>query len=234
VSGGYRPGSPPTDLAFLIERLAKIDGRLDTLERPSGEQLAQIVEELTAWVTDIQSQLDDYLANDAYTKAQVDALVASPGNISPGMINAGGVATLNPGIVSSDVKTRVLSVSYDSVYIDGFNRMGLSPSARRFKQDETDHDFDPSIVDAMQGKRFRLIAAVEAYGDEAPYELGYIADDLEKIGLGDFVRRDGEGEIAGLAYERIVIVAVDAIKALRREHAELADRIAQLETKTSG
>lgn len=217
MSGGYGNGQPPTDLAFLIDHLDKIDARLDTLERPSGEQLAQVVAELSALVNDIQAQLDDYIANGTYNKAQIDDLIANP----PGNVTTTGRGTFDGGVTSADVKARTLSVGYDSVYIDANNIMGKSPSARRLKQDEADYSHDPVVVDQMQGKTFRLIAAVDELGDDAPVEFGYIADDLAEIGLDMFVRYDPDGQISGLAYERIITVAIDAIKDLRTRVATL-------------
>lgn len=60
------------------------------LERPSGEQLARNVEELQSLVSGLEARIDDDIANDAYTKAQVDAKIASPGNIAPGNVMASG------------------------------------------------------------------------------------------------------------------------------------------------
>lgn len=221
MSGGYRTGQPPTELADLIDELDSINGRLDTLERPSGEQLAQVVAELTEWVTNIQAQLDDYLANDAYTKAQVDALVASPGAIAPTSVTSAGIGQFDGGVISADVKARTLSVGYDSVYIDANNRMGKSPSARRFKQDIGPAALDVALIDSLEPVRFRLVGAVEVLGDAAPVEVGFVAEQLDDIGLGQFVTRDDDGTPHGVAYERLTVPLVAAVQALTARVAAL-------------
>lgn len=119
-------------------------------------------------------------------------------------------------------------MGYDSVYIDVNSVMGKSPSALRFKQDLEEFTFDPTIVDRMQGYTFRLIGAVEALGADAPVEHGYIADYLDEIGLSMFVRRDEDGQFSGLAYERLVLVAIDALKDTRARLADLEARVQAL------
>lgn len=186
-------------------RLDEVRGRLDQLERPTGTSVGSLVAQVQMAVANLATAVTTYLAS----------------GFTTGSMHATGRVTADGGVTSADVKSRTLSVGYDSVYIDANNIMGKSPSARRFKQDIEDHEFSADVVDLMQGKSFRLIAAVEALGDDAPREVGYIADELEAIGLEEFVRYDEDGQISGLAYERIVVVAIDSLKDARREIAAI-------------
>lgn len=205
MAGGYEVQGPG-DLAPLFEALAALRAEVKEIGRPDGPQIAQALATLTALVDGILTQ-----ANGIFS-----------GFVTAGTtISSVGRGTFDGGVTSADVKSRTLSVGYDSVYIDANNIMGKAPSARRFKQDIAVHNFDPSVVDQMQGHTFRIIAAVEQLGDDAPVEVGYIADELAELGLETFVRYDPDGQISGLAYERIVIVAIDALKDARREIAEI-------------
>jgi hypothetical protein len=132
-------------------------------------------------------------------------------------IHSTGRGTFDGGVTSADVKSRTLSVGYDSVYIDANNIMGKSPSALRFKQDVQPYTYDPTIVDRMQGYTFRLIEAVNILGDQAEIEHGYISDYLADIGLGDFARVDADGRFSGIAYERMIVPVADSLKATRAE-----------------
>lgn len=116
MSNGFRNGRPPSDLAGLIIELEQISERLDTLERPSGEQLAQVVAELTLLVNDIQNQLDIYNAS-RYTNAQINSLVASPGNISPGSVDGSGNLTMAGEVRLPNVPVTILSSAYFATYL---------------------------------------------------------------------------------------------------------------------
>lgn len=196
---------PNFPLQQFQARLDKINSRLDGLERPTGTSIGSLVAQVQQAIVNIGAAVTAFLS----------------AGFTTGTMHATGRVTADGGVTSADVKSRTLSVSYDAVYIDINNIMGKSPSARRFKQDITDHEFSADVIDQMQGHEFRLIAAVEALGDEAPFEIGYIADELESIGLEAFVRYDSDGQVSGLAYERIVIVAIDALKQARADIAEI-------------
>lgn len=234
MSGGYRTGQPPTDLAGLLSELDDIRRRLDTLERPSGEQLAQVVEELQAWVADIQAQLDDYLANDAYTKAQVDNLVANPGNINPASINGSGNLTMAGEVRLPNVPVTILSTAYFATYgstNDG-GRIGHVPSSRKYKRDEKPVELDIDAVLALRLKSFRYIAAVEELGDEADVEVGLMAEDVAELGLGWLVYRDVDGNVSGIRYERLALALLPIVQAQAIMLDTFDARIAALEASS--
>lgn len=204
MGNGY-PIVQPNELADLRALIQSAFTKIRELERPTGTQTYGAVAKVKEAIASIGTLVDAYLAT----------------GFTTGTIHATGRVTADGGVTSADVKARTLSVGYDSVYIDVNNIMGKAPSARRLKQDFENYNFDPSVVDRMQGRTFRIIAAVEEMGDDAPVEVGWIADDLAELGLTMFVRYDPDGQISGLAYERIVMVAIDALKDARREIAGL-------------
>lgn len=73
MSGERRHGRPPTELAFLLEELAKTNRRLDTLERPTGTQIAQSVQKITA--TDIGRARADGFALASFSAVQFNIAV---------------------------------------------------------------------------------------------------------------------------------------------------------------
>lgn len=93
--GNSRRGAIPSELSWLIDELASFDERLDTLEAPSGENLANAVAKLTDIVTNLQTYLDDYIANDlpGIVTAEVAAQLAAAfaGNVTiGGELHVGG------------------------------------------------------------------------------------------------------------------------------------------------
>lgn len=226
---GQNPGSPgfalPRDEAEQVRRARDIEREIE--EMLADGTLRALIDSLPASIAAIIA-----------TAVNTITLGVSGNATVGGTLGVTGRSTLTGGVTSADVKSRTLSVSYDAVYIDVNNIMGKSPSALRFKQDLEKYNFDPNIVDLMQGFTFRLIGAVEALGEAAPREHGYIADYLDAVGLGMFVRRDEDGQFSGLAYERLVMVAIDSLKdarriirAQQREIAEMKADIAAIKGK---
>lgn len=176
-------------------------------------------------IKDIERALQEMFA-DGTLRALIDSLpVTVAATLAAGIttttVNASGRVTATGGVTSADVKSRVLSVAYDAVYIDTNNIMGKSPSALRFKQDLEEFTFDPELVDKLQGYTFRLRGAVEVLGDDAPREHGYIADYVHRDGMEMFARFSADGEFSGLAYERMIVLAIDALKDARSQLREL-------------
>lgn len=206
-------GQTTTDrdsLQPLLDRLDKQDEQIRILQRPTGTSLAGLLAQVQAAIVGIGAAVTAFLA----------------GGFTTGNMTATGRVTANGGLTSADVKSRTLSFGYDAVYIgDGGAILGKSPSALRFKQDLEPFTFDPGLVDGMQGYTFRLIGAVEAMGDDAPREHGYIADYLDEVGLGAFARHDEDGQFSGLAYERLVLVAIDSLKDARARIKILEERL---------
>jgi hypothetical protein len=214
---GYRPGKPPTDLAGLITELEEIDRRLSTLERPSGEQLARVVEELTAWVADIQSQLDDYLANDAYTKAQVDARITNPALV--GNVSTAASARFDGGLFSTDTYNRLLTYggSYRAAWVHIDGSLGYVPSSRKFKTDIVPASFTVDEVLALQAFFFRYVSPVP-FDQAAQREmLGLLAEDTHAAGFEWLVDYDENGEPFGIRGDVLAIVLLEGFRSLVAE-----------------
>ncbi|MCK48143.1 hypothetical protein DPM36_14350, partial [Listeria monocytogenes] len=65
------------------------------------------------------------------------------------------------------------------------------------------------------------------------YEYGFIAEDLEEIGLSEFViykyNDDGSKEIEGIQYERLTVPLLEIAKNQQKELENLNERIEKIE-----
>lgn len=103
-----RRGPIPDDLGWLIDTIDDYADRLRTLEAPSGEALSNTVATLKTLVSNIQAQLDAYIAG-RYTNAQIDALIdakvsAAIAAVLAGTVTIGGGLTVTGGVsVGNDI-----------------------------------------------------------------------------------------------------------------------------------
>lgn len=244
MSGGYRTGQPPTDLAGLIAELDTIDARLDSLERPTGEASYQTVAKLSALVSNIQAQLDAYNAA-RYTNAQINSLVASPGNIAPGNVAASGNITAAGGVNASgdvnvggalraqSVYSTTLASAYRAVWstsVDG--QLGYVPSSERFKRDIATLVENADVLLKLNVVTFRYIAAVEELGKDADIEVGLIAERVDELGLWWLVDYEEDGVTPfGIRYERVGLAALLVAQYVAAQHADIALRVEALEAR---
>lgn len=243
MSGGYGTGEPPTELAFLIAHLDQIDRRLDVLERPSGEQLAQAVKELTALVDDIQTQLDNYIATGTYNKAQIDNLIANPptsmsvtGNIgATGLVTGTGGGSFPAGVRSTGAYSTNLSGggAYVAAWIHVDGRFGYVPSSRRFKT-----NFEPIVLTIervleLQGFYFQYLAAAPYSQEAQRVMMGLLAEDTHDAGFTWLVDYDEEGKPYGIRGDMLAVVVLEGMRDFYGRFVELAARVDILEGKPS-
>lgn len=222
------PRTPRSDIERLNDELRQLRDKVNDLAAPSGTMAYQTVDKLKVLVEDIQQQLDDYIANDAYTKAQVDAKVASPGNINPGNVSASGhvsapTARFDSGLSSVDVYNRVVSgAGYRATWTAVTGEIGYVPSSRRFKTDIEPHPFTLEQALALQTVVYRYHARIPFAPDSTPVELGLIAEEVHDLGLTWLVDYDEEGKPFGVRYDLVSLVVLEGMR-------ELAGRVTRLE-----
>ena len=125
-----------------------------------------------------------------------------------------------------------VTAGYVAAYINNDGRVGKSPSARRFKKDIHDHGYSVADLLAIRLRTYRLRASVFGDGwEEAPVEVGVIAEELIEAGLSEFVHFDADGEPDTVHYERLALVAIGALQDMAATVATLAARIDALEQK---
>ncbi|KJL49146.1 hypothetical protein RS84_00258 [Microbacterium hydrocarbonoxydans] len=228
--------APGGDLGELIRELQSLKKKVGELESPSGTQRYQSVSKLSALIDDIQAQLDDYIANQAYTKSQVDNRIANP----PAGVNATGNVSAT-GDVSAGSALR--GVNLYATAAPGFNitgtrvaawlesatgRLGTASSSRRYKQDWSIADVDPDAVMGVMSWIFRYIEQVEELGDDAAWEYGFFAEDLHDAGLYPWViYREINGKVVpdGVNYPMFVVAQQVALRHLDARTRSQQDQI---------
>lgn len=120
--------------------------------------------------------------------------------------------------------------SYVAMFRNGDGRVGISPSARRFKKDIRAHAYTLDQLAAIRVVDYRLKAEIFGSAD-APVDVGVIAEDLIDAGLEEFVAFDAVGEPLSVHYERLALVAIGALQELVHGVELLTQRIDALEGK---
>lgn len=119
------------------------------------------------------------------------------------------------------VQGSAVTSNYVAMYRNGDGRVGISPSALRFKKFITDHPYTLAEACAIRPVNYHLKA--EVYGSaDAPEEIGVIAEELIEAGLGEFVAYDNDGAPLSVHYERLALVALGALR-------EVSQRLTALE-----
>lgn len=131
-------------------------------------------------------------------------------------------------VVMPGVRSYTVATDYASVYAEGSGRMGITPSAERFKQDIVPCVYTLEQLMLIQVVTYRLKVAVESNPD-ATGEVGVIAEQLIAAGLGEFVIYNAAGQTQSVAYERLVLVTIGAMQDMAGRLADLDTRLATLE-----
>ena len=107
--------------------------------------------------------------------------------------------------------------------------VGYTTSSRQFKQDIADLSIDVHSVLSIVPKQFKYNVDVERLGSAAEMAYGFIAEDLDELGLTPFVDYDESGNVFGIDYSKYVV----ALQAVARHQASqiqlLSDRLDALE-----
>lgn len=106
----------------------------------------------------------------------------------------------------------------------------VSVSSRRYKQDIEDTEVDVDAVLALTPRRFRMKADVEELGDDAPWQVGFIAEEAAELGLEQWVTRNSDdGEVEAFDYATYTVALQAAVRSLNAANQSLSERVAALE-----
>lgn len=107
-------------------------------------------------------------------------------------------------------------------FIDPSNgRIWRSTSSLRYKQDVEDVEVDAAVVLKMQGRTWRDKLEVEKDPETETRHVGFIAEELHDLGLGQFVVYDEAGDPEAISYDRLSVALLAVVKDQERRIAAL-------------
>jgi FtsZ-binding cell division protein ZapB len=107
-------------------------------------------------------------------------------------------------------------------------QVGADNSSRRFKENIETLNEDWSLI---------LKARPVSYtrkSNPSLHEIGYIAEEMDSIGLKRLVEHDGNGVIDGFDYERMILYVTEVVKIQHADIKNLQAEVAQLKAENSG
>src|SRR6478735_162897 len=159
------------------------------------------------------------ITSPSYTSYSVRATL----QLTPGNLSGDQMATFagDCGLTARGPYSTPLASTRDLV----LNSSGLieyPSSSIRYKTDVRTETYDDYDILALRPVVYKAIADVEEFGDEAPDQAGFIAEEMADDPNWDlFVQRDPDGTIQTIDYKRLVVPAIAKIQDLTRRLAEL-------------
>ena len=145
-------------------------------------------------------------------------------------VNAVGSVFLN-GAAGTKIQHSTTGASANCFIDPSDNRIWRSTSSRRYKQDIEDAEVDPAAVLDMQPRTWRDKAEVEADPDTERRYVGFIAEELHDLGLGQFVVYDDDGLPEAISYDRLTAAVIPVLKDLNERVSRLEQRAADAEER---
>lgn len=220
MAGGYV--APSGDgLAVWAESLRALSERLSELELPTGTSVNSLVAQVQEAIADIGTTVEAWLDANAYTSAEIDAKVASPGAIAPTTVTASGSVTSGGNVSIGGQLNCLDAYGFDITYTrrtawwgnDG--RAGYASSSRTKKTNIIPAEFDVAALLSVQDYSFFYRAEIARRtqmridGTDLDYrpkrEFGLMAQDLDAAGFGAFVYHDAEGNPEGIEYSMLTV-----------------------------
>jgi hypothetical protein len=190
---------------------------------------------------DIQALSDDRLW--LFADGNLDG--EANGNIS---LLADGTAALG-GATGTFLQPASGGVSANVHMDTATGRIRYVVSSERYKTDIQNLDVDPAAVLLLQPRSWLPLPPVQQcpdwlhalHGDdecrsgepgdqvEGPRHVGFIAEELDGLGLGAFVSRDADGLPDGIHYDRLTAAVIPVLQTQQQQIAALAERLDALE-----
>lgn len=134
--------------------------------------------------------------------------------------------------VAGDIFASLPTGSGSTVQVNSGNQFVKSSSSLRYKEQIKHMDIDYDLLSSMSVKTFKFKSEVQSYGEEAATIYGFIAEEVDEIGLTDFViyeeledgsiRPDGiRSDSISAATYRLVQMQGKKIKTLEQKVTEL-------------
>lgn len=220
----------PDDESFggMKRERAETNRHVKDLERTDGAQIIGVWERIKALVAGIDGTVQAAISLYSYTRAQIESL-SWLGILQPGK---GGTGTTNAAnnIFTSGGPWNVI---YGKT---ATGELGHAPSLRELKQDIRSAFFGEGALDPLSLLDFPVLTYrfkddVSDRGDDAIPQYGLIAEDLEDAGFEPLLIRDADGNLFGIAYDRIWMMHHEILRAQQARIDMLEQRIAALEER---
>ena len=234
-----RRGPLPSELGWLNDMLDDYAERLRKLEAPSGEALSNTVATLQGLVTDIQAQLDAYMAG-KYTNSQIDAKDAAVAAQIQPAINAtlGGTVTIGGALLVPNAYNTDITWTRRTGWWGNDGRAGFASSAVEKKTAITPADIDAdAVLDALKVREFYYRGAIrrrtalrinEGIDYVPERERGLLAHEVDEV-LPWLVYHDDEGHAEGVEYAMLSVALLAVAQQEREARRALEARVAKLE-----
>ena len=215
----------------LVSTLNEYGRRLRELERPSGSQLAQTIQQVldvSQKVFDISENIDQTVTasinRNSYDRATIDQKCNA--------WNWGVLSQGRGGTNTTNAYANLFSVgSWRAVWALSDGTLGTAQSSRKVKQDFIKPDITLEQMRAVDWTLYRYIDDVNQRGDSANVHLGMVAEDLDDNGLGQFVEYNDDYEPCGINYPMLGVWAIHEAHLAHDRIDELESRLKALEGK---
>jgi hypothetical protein len=138
-------------------------------------------------------------------------------------VTSGGQIQLNSGISQTFIAHTTTSNAANA-YLQTSGLLQRSTSSLRYKQDVEDAVIDPAAVLQLQPRTWRDKLEVQRDPDVERRYVGFIAEELDSIGLKQFVNYDDEDRPDSISYDRLSAALIVVIQ-------DLASRVSALEAR---
>ena len=142
-------------------------------------------------------------------------------NKGAGSANSGGF-----GLGYNAVNYTPASASSNIYWDPNVGYFTLSTSSRKYKRNIV------AVTDEQLDKALLLKPSYYQRNEYDYFEYGFIAEEVNEIGLDEFVTRV-EGEISGLNYEKMVTLAIGLAQRQAKENANLVAQVAALSQRVA-
>jgi len=232
MGGGYK--TPPGDSQrATADRFKALRRQVRESQQPTGTQRANLLEQVQAAIANltagVASAAAAWMAANAYTKAQVDSLVASPGAIAPTDVNASGQVTSAQPLKSPGSYAYTVTTGYVAAWINNDGQIGFSPSTAAVKKDL--QSFPDDLANAFLSLT-PYLGRYEWDDESDPLKVFLLAEDTQTAGFGpDVVPVDEAGQPTAINYSQLI---VPALAVMRKQQAEIDALKAQVEALGGG
>jgi hypothetical protein len=139
-------------------------------------------------------------------------------------ISTNGSLTVDGNITG--INTYVQTNTGRAMFVNSGGLYGIGASSRRFKENIVDAEIE---TDAVLDIRVRKFNYKKSFDETMPEDIGVIAEELEDLGLIDFIYYDSEGIPDGVAYEKLALALIPVLKKQQAQIDSVVARLDELE-----